>query len=214
MRTILQLSAMVFVLQIQTAHAQETDLDLRRLPWDIVSETMDFDGKTSTVIYTGLRFSQGSVSIEADEGRATSLAQKTSIWNFSGNVVIDVDNGHISCDSATLQFDGNILSTATVNGAPATFELTRIGGDDVTNAEAKLLNYDVERGIIEFSGNAVISEAGNRISANSLIYNIAERRINADARDEDDDRVRIIYTPTDEEVDGLAQEVEEQVETP
>ena len=45
--------------------AQIVDLD--RLPWTIDSETMVFDGKTSTIIYTGLQFSQGNISIEADE---------------------------------------------------------------------------------------------------------------------------------------------------
>ena len=194
--------------------AQDTDIDLRRLPWDIISETMDFDGKSATVIYTGLRFSQGNISIEADEGRATSQEQENSAWQFSGNVTIDVGNGHIKCDAATLKFKGNVLSTATVTGEPASFEMQRAGGEDATTAEAALLSYDVESGIIEFSGQATINEAGNHISASSFVYDIANRRINADASDTDEDRVRIIYTPTDAEIDALTEDAEAEVDAP
>ena len=177
------------------AAAQVTDLDLR-LPWDIVSETMSLDGKTSTVIYTGLRFSQGNISIEADEGRAANLEEQNSSWKFSGNVVIDVDNGHIECDTATLRFDGNVLRKALVTGAPASFEMDRPGSDETTYAEAGRLAYDLDAGIIEFSEQATITEGGNQISSNFLVYNIAEQRIDADSNGNADDKVRIIYTPT------------------
>jgi lipopolysaccharide export system protein LptA len=159
---------------------------------------MSFDGKTSTIIYTGLQFSQGQISIEADEGRATTREQENSTWQFSGNVVIDLNNGHIECESAELQFAGSVLNTATVTGKPATFELTRTDADDVTYAEAGNLKYDVVRGIIEFSEQAKITESGNEISSNFLVYNILERRINADSSGVGEDRVRITYTPTDD----------------
>jgi lipopolysaccharide export system protein LptA len=207
------LLAAVLILPI-AATAQDTDIDLRRLPWDIFAETMQTDGKTRTTTYTGLQFSQGNISISADEGRATFGEQDSGFWQFIGNVIFKIDTGKIECDSAQLQFDGNVLSTATVEGQPASFEIIRAGGTDVTKAKANLLNYDVRKGIIEFSGGAVITEAGNEISASSLTYNIIDRRINADSSDTDEDRVRVIYTPTDEELDGLAQDAEEEVDSP
>jgi lipopolysaccharide export system protein LptA len=189
-------AALMLLMSPSLATAQIVDLD--RLPWTIDSETMSFDGKTSTIIYTGLQFSQGQISIEADEGRATTREQENSTWQFSGNVVIDLNNGHIECESAELQFAGSVLNTATVTGKPATFELTRTDADDVTYAEAGNLKYDVVRGIIEFSEQAKITESGNEISSNFLVYNILERRINADSSGVGEDRVRITYTPTDD----------------
>ena len=184
---------LAFLLLPSVAAAQLVDLD--RLPWTIDSETMAFDGKTSTIIYTGLQFSQGNISIEADEGRATSREQENSTWQFLGNVVIDLDNGHIKCDSAKLLFDGSVLSVATVTGRPATFELLRDAADDVTYAEAGNLRYDVVKGIIEFSEKATITESGNEISSNYLVYNVTERKINADSSGNGENRVRIRYTP-------------------
>jgi len=189
-------AALILLISPSLATAQIVDLD--RLPWTIDSETMSFDGKTSTIIYTGLQFSQGEISIEADEGRATTREQETSTWQFSGNVVIDLNNGRIECDTAVLQFDGSVLHIATVTGKPATFELTRAATDDVTYAEAGSLKYDVVNGIIEFSEEATITESGNEISSNFLVYNILERRINADSSGVGDDRVRITYTPTND----------------
>jgi lipopolysaccharide transport protein LptA len=188
-------AALIYLMSSSLATGQIVDLD--RLPWTIDSETMAFDGKTSTIIYTGLQFSQGEISIEADEGRATTREEENSHWQFSGNVVIDLNNGHIECEFAELQFAGSVLISAVVTGSPATFELTRPDADDVTYAEAGNLQYDVVKGVIEFSEQATITESGNEISSNYLVYNILERRINADSSGVGEDRVRITYTPTD-----------------
>ncbi|MBT8092525.1 MAG: hypothetical protein KJN77_05770 [Gammaproteobacteria bacterium] len=177
------------------APAQVADLDLR-LPWDIDAESTSFDGKTSMIIFRGLRLSQGRISIDADEGRASNTEGEDGFWQFRGNVVINVDNGRIACDSADLRFAEYQLKQATVSGSPATFELKRPGTDDVTYAEAGKLSYDVIAGIIEFSEEATINEAGNEISSNFLVYNISEQRINAESSGSEDDRVRITYTPT------------------
>ena len=177
------------------ATAQVTDLDMR-LPMDIDADNTTIDGKNSMIIFSGLRLTQGQVSIQADEGRATRMELEDSYWNFSGNVVIDVGTGHIECDAAELLFDDFRLREAVVVGSPATYELQRTGSEDVTYAEAGRLKYDVDKGVIEFSEEATITEGGNQISSNVLIYNIAEQRIAADSTGEEDGRVRITYTPT------------------
>ena len=174
------------------AFAQLSDL---RLPISLDADSTDYDGKNSMLMFKGLRLSQGNVGIEADEGRASKLDFEDSIWRFSGNVIIDVEGGHIECESADLQFVAHQLLVADIKGGPATFELTRAGSEQTTYAEAGKLLYDIKAGTIEFSENAVITEGGNQISSSFLVYNILEQRINANA--EDGDRVKIIYTPRD-----------------
>ncbi|MBM37705.1 MAG: hypothetical protein CMO97_01415 [Woeseia sp.] len=178
-----------------SSRAQTTDIDLQRLPWDIFAESMVFDGKSSTYIYNSIQFSQGTISIKSDEGRAILDQNNSGIWNFSGNVNINVNNGRINCDFAELIFDGNALTKATITGMPATFLLQRDGAEDATQAEAEKLFYDVQNGTIEFSVNASIMEGNNEISSEYFIYNINERRINADSMGVNDNPVRIIYTP-------------------
>jgi lipopolysaccharide export system protein LptA len=174
--------------------AQVNDLDMR-LPMDIDADNTTIDGKNSMIIFSGLRLTQGQVSIQADEGRAARMELEDSSWHFTGNVIIDIGAGHIECDAADLMFDEFQLKKAIVTGSPAKYDLQRPGTDEVTHAEAGRLSYDVDAGIIEFSEQATIIEGGNQISSNVLVYNIVEQRINAESSGEEDGRVRITYTP-------------------
>jgi lipopolysaccharide transport protein LptA len=149
------------------------------------------------LMFRGLKLTQGNIGVAADEGRASKLDFEDSVWQFKGNVVIDTESGHIECDAADLHFAGHQLRQATISGSPATFETQRPGNDENTVAEARQLKYDFVAGSIEFSGNAVITEAGNKISSDFLVYNISEQRINAQAGS-NGDRVKIIYTPKDD----------------
>jgi lipopolysaccharide transport protein LptA len=180
------------------AAAQASDL---RLPISLDADSTNYDGKSSMLVFMGLRLSQGSIGIEADEGRASKLDFQDSVWRFTGNVVIDVDNGHIECASADLKFADHKLILATIHGAPATFEMNRPDSDDLTRGEAERLEYNLDSRIIEFSGNAKFSENGNQIASSFIAYNIAEQRINAESSGEGDDKVKITFTPQESNAD-------------
>lgn len=173
-------------------YAQSDDL---RLPISLDADSTAYDGKSSMLMFQGLRLTQGNIGIVADEGRATQLDFENSVWHFSGHVVIDVENGHMESDSADLDFTAYKLRRATITGSPATFEMSRPGSDQVTYAEAGRLVYNFDDGIVEFSDQATITEGGNQISSSYLVYNIREQRINASSGGEGDPRVRITYTP-------------------
>ena len=166
-----------------------------RLPISLDAESTDYDGKNSMLMFRGLRLTQGNIGVVADVGRASKLDFEESIWQFSGNVRIDVEGGHIEADAADLEFRNHVLTLATIEGAPATFELQRPDSEDVTYAEAEQLRYNLATGIVEFTGNASITEGGNQIASNALVYNIIERRINAQSTGVGEDRVKITYTP-------------------
>jgi len=169
--------------------------ELLRLPMQLDADSTDYDGKSSMLMFRGLRLSQGTLGISAEEGRATKMDFEDSVWQFNGDVVIDVNSGHIESDSAEMQFSGYQLRLATIVGSPATFRLTRPGNDQDTYAEAGRLKYDLEAGVIEFSDQAKITEGGNQIASNFLVYNIREQRINASSGGDGEPKVRITYTP-------------------
>ncbi len=181
-----------------TADAQITD---SRLPISLDAEFSDYDGKNSMLLFRGLRLTQGPISIEADEGRASKLDFKESVWQLAGNVVIVVNDGRIECDLANLEFIDNQLRIADISGSPAKFDLQRPGLSERTYAEAEQLRYDLLDNAIEFSGNAKIVEGGNQISSGFLVYNIAEQRIQAEGSDSDDGRVKITFTPSEQDGD-------------
>ena len=73
--------------------------------------------------------------------------------------------------------------------------MQRPNSSEPTYAEASRLEYDLARGIIEFSGQAKISENGNQITSSYLVYDIKEQLINAQSGGDGDPKVRITYTP-------------------
>lgn len=185
--------------------AQSDDL---RLPISLDADSSEYDGKSNMIVFEGLRLTQGSIGIEADEGRASKLDFEESVWQLSGNVIIDVENGHIECDSADLTFSEYKLLLATITGSPATFEMQRPTSTEPTYAEAGRLEYDLVTGTIEFSEQAMITENGNQISSSYLVYNIKERLINAQSGGDGEPKVRIVYTPK-EAVDADAEGTDE-----
>ncbi len=193
-------SLLIILLALMLPSFAATQVIDSRLPITVDADSTDYDGKNSLLLFRGLRVTQGNIGIEADEGQATKLDFDDAVWKFEGNVIIDVDNGHIECDSADLEFDNNTLMLATIHGSPATFELKRPGVDEVTYAEAGVLKYDLATGVVEFSENAVITEGGNRISSSFLVYNISEQRINAQSSGGGDEKVKITYTPNSEDL--------------
>jgi len=193
---------------VPSATAQVALEDLR-LPISLDAESTNYDGKNSMLMFEGLRLSQGTIGVVADVGRASQLDFEDSTWQFAGNVRIDIEGGHIECDAADLRFRNHVLTLATIEGAPATFELQRPDNDDVTYAEAEQLRYDLADGVVTFSGNAKITEGGNQIASNTLVYNITERRIKAQSTGEGDDRVKITYTPPPEADGAAAPETDE-----
>jgi lipopolysaccharide export system protein LptA len=66
--------------------------------------------------------------------------------------------------------------------------------------------------VVEFSEDAIITEGGNQISSSYLVYNILERRINAQSSGNGDEKVKITYTPTN--VDPPAEDVQAGDENP
>jgi len=174
------------------AGSQTSDL---RLPITLAADSTDYDGKSSMMMFQGLRLSQGTTNIEADEGRASKIDFEDSVWHFNGNVVIDVEAGHIESESAELRFADTQLRLAIIEGSPATFELKRPESDEITYAQAGRLKYDLDAGTVEFSDEAVITEGGNQISSSFLMYNIVEQRINAQSSGDGGEKVKITVIP-------------------
>lgn len=199
------------LLSLALSAEANAQLDNLRMPVNIDAESTNYDGKTSMLEFTGLRLTQGEISIEADTALASRMDFDDSVWQFRGNVVFDLAEGRITCESASLEFREFTLMRARIEGAPATFRFRRAGSPETTYGEAAKLDYDVPGGLVEFTGNAMINEGGNRISSESLVYNIVDQRINAVSAGDGEDRVKVTYMPPD---DGGEDRTETQDSTP
>ena len=90
--------AAILLLLPASAAAQITDL---RLPISLDADSTAYDGKSSMLMFRGLRMTQGTIGIEADEGRASNLDFEDSVWRFSGNVIVDVETATLNATRPT-----------------------------------------------------------------------------------------------------------------
>ena len=93
------------------------------------------------VVFKGLRLTQGSMGLEADEGRASKLDFKDSVWQLSGNVTIDVENGHIEC-ALQVDSDGQVVVGGNAYlgaGGPSGDGTITLVGDDDSVATLKVM---------------------------------------------------------------------------
>ena len=63
------------------ALAQIGDL---RLPISLDADSTDYDGRSSLLLFEGLRLSQGNIGVQADKGFASKLDFEDSVWKFEG----------------------------------------------------------------------------------------------------------------------------------
>ncbi len=58
-----------------------------------------------------------------------------------------------------------------------------------------MVDYEVSKGVVHFSGDAYLSDGQNEIRHDSLKYNIGAQSVVAEAAEQGSQRVHIIITP-------------------
>ena len=105
------------------------------------------------------RSRRAQIRISADSAVANSLDFEDSNWEFSGTVRISMPDSRIASDTARVRFSGGEIASATVTGAPATFEQQR--EEEQAEGRANRIDYDLKRGAVELAGDAWLSSGGN-----------------------------------------------------
>ena len=166
------------------------------LPISLDADTSDFDRRQNTVVFTGLRISQGPLQISADRAQASQIDFENAVWDFFDNVNIDLDQSSLLADEARLAFIGYRLDTAVATGNPATFEDPGTASGKPVRGRAGRIEYDVGNGIIRLTEGAWLAEGANEITGATLVYHLLEERVLAEG---DGERVRITIQPRDNE---------------
>jgi lipopolysaccharide transport protein LptA len=185
------------LVSLSLAHAQDYGLQ-PDMPINIDADSSDFNYTTNKLSFTGLRVTQGNMSIEADYAETDKLDFDDGLWVFNGNVRIEAELAVLTCDNARLTFKHHQLYNADMDGKPARFEQTDPETGKVNQGEAGLMTYNLKEGTVTLSENAVFKDGANRMSGSSITYDVVSRRIRADAGE--DGAVRIMIDPNSSEV--------------
>jgi len=162
-------------------------------PIQLDARSSDFDYKSSTLIFRGVKIVQGRLSIEADEAVANGLDFKSSQWHFSGHVHIGVPDGVLDSDAAVITFAANQISVAQISGSPATFEQKRPNG--IARGRSTSIEYRPSSGTVRLSGDAWLTDGNNEISGQTLVYDLPAQRIVASAEDQGGQSIRMTIHP-------------------
>ena len=81
-------------------------------------------------------------------------------------------------------------------GSPAYFEETQADGT-IMSASANEVRYDVSLRFLTLIGDASIAQAGQKITAKSITYDIEQQLISAEKDENSTDRVHTILVPVE-----------------
>jgi len=172
--------------------SQAPDLALQKtLPIALDADSSEFDRKNDKLLFKGLRITQGSLHIEADNAEANKLDFENSRWVFSGNVIIENIGTKAYCDYAEIFFENHRVQNAIMRGEPARFIQIRLEDDLQTQGRAKKMEYDLQSGLISMSGDAWLSDGSNEVSGDRIRYDLVKEYIIADADESGQVRMKI-----------------------
>jgi lipopolysaccharide transport protein LptA len=147
-------------------------------------------------VLPAVRISQGDFTVKAKEGRASGLNFENSRWVFNGEVKIIGPDGESNADNAVVVFAGNRIATVDVTGSPATFSQRDPKEGQIARGRAGAIHYDLNANTVRLSDNAWISYGQNELSADSMVYDLAQKSVIA-GNSKEGERVHITINPAD-----------------
>ena len=166
--------AIAFLLAGAAACALHAE-DRGRLPITVEAKSSDFDYKNSVLVFNEVKIVQGPVRITAEKAQASGLDFEQSGWEFSGTVRIQLTDGALASDTARVRFSKGEIQSATVTGAPATFEQRR--DTKLAQGHANRIDYDLDRGTVELAGDAWLSDGRDEITGPTLVYSTVNQKV-------------------------------------
>jgi len=191
------------------AVAQEYD---RNAPINLEAASSDFDYRNDTLLFRNVKVTQGPLTVEAREARATGLNFENSKWDLEGDIRITMPDGRLAANEATVLFKDNGIVNAVVRGSPATFEQRLKETKQVARGRAETIEYDVRKSTVSLAGKAWLTDGQNEIRGETLVYDIARQRVSANPGGSEPGGVRITINP--KETAALRDKATEEVAPP
>ena len=88
---------------------------------------------------------------------------------------ISTPESEIASDTARVLFAGGEIQTASVTGAPATFEQRR--KEQHAQGRANRIDYDLKRGAVELTGDAWLTDGKTEVTGATLVYSTVNQRV-------------------------------------
>lgn len=144
----------------------------------------------------------GEAPLEVDADR-WEADQSREISVFQGDVVLRKGSIVIEADEARIQASDGRVRFGTIIGKPARFRQKPADAPEITG-HAERMEYDAENDIVVLTGAAWVRQGNDEFSGETIRYDITAEKVLATAAEKTPQRVRIIFTPRDDQQDGEA----------
>lgn len=146
---------------------------------------------------------QQEMVIQSDRAE---LDRKTGMVVYEGDVELTQGTLKIQSDRLVLILEGKSLKQAIAEGEPAHYEQQVSADKPVTNASAERIDYFAADKLINFSGNAELTQENNSFSGQQIRYDITAETVSASGQtpasdqsdasgESDNQRIRVIIQP-------------------
>ena len=129
----------------------------------------------------------GSIELEAE---SIHYDYNTGTSVYEGNVVITQSGMRLTGDKVEVFSEGGKISRLVSRAKPST--LQKHSDKDDMDAKADRIEYDVQRQIIVFMGNAIVDDGEKILRGERIIYDVEKRVVDAT---QSKGRVRLTINP-------------------
>ena len=134
--------------------------------------------------------SDKAINVQADQ---SDFDEKSGIQSLSGNVEITQGSLKVTADRIQIELKNGALFRIVGNGSPIRFQQQTDNGS-LMKGQSNRIEYNMQTTQITFSGNAQFERPGQKLSGNSITYNMAD--LTFKAAGDKKGRVNIILQPT------------------
>lgn len=107
------------------------------------------------------------IEIQAD---SAIRHEREGLTTYQGNVFMKQGSLQVEADSVTVSNVSNTATNLIATGKPARFQQQPSPDKDIVHASANVINYQLEEGRIELTGEALLTQGEAKISSDKIIY--------------------------------------------
>lgn len=171
-------------------------------PIVVDAESTELDVRNNQLMMTKVRITQPGFLITADHAQASGRDTENNRWTLTGKVEITTPEGNSSADSAQVSFMNNEIREAELVGKPATFAVHDQQRQQIAHGRAGTIYYDLAMNTIRLSKDAWITYGQNEFSGETVVYDLAQKRVLAQSNEQEGKRVRITINPAEAKSGG------------
>ncbi len=152
------------------------------LPINIDAASSQASLTNNTMVFHDVTISQGDLKIRADKASVVGgISFQNGTLTASGAVHINAQGGSLTSDEAVVTFANNVITRATITGAPAQFEGLREGTTEPARGRARTIDYEISSGNVSLKGEAWLSDGCKEFRNEQMVYNIKTKSMEAQA---------------------------------